>query len=120
MKTIRAIVAATVIAAAAVCAAPALAWDSAKFEWLTTIVHPTHSYLTEFAIDQLAGEFPELSQYGNILIEGANQELHELPVEGTLYGLDLDKKRKQHTGTNAGSDDVEGWWNDALAAYNLT
>jgi len=116
MKTARTIVAA-LLAASALCAAPAMAWDSAKFEWLTSIVHPTHSYLTEYAIDQLAGEFPELSEYGNVLIEGANQELHELPVEGTLYGIDLDKKRKQHKGTNAGSDDVEGWWKDALAAY---
>ena len=97
---------------------PGVAWDSAKFKWLTSIVHPTHSYLTEFAIDQLAAEFPELSQYGNAIIEGANQELHELPVTGTLYGLDLDKKRIEHKGTNAGSDDVEGWWQDARAAYD--
>jgi hypothetical protein len=95
----------------------AFAWDSAKFKWLTKIVHPTHSYLTEFAIEQLGGEFPELSEYGLALIEGANQELHELPVEGTLYGVDLEAKRAEHKGTNAGSDDVRGWWGDAKAAY---
>src|SRR5690606_8679114 len=85
-------------------ATPTSAWDSAKFKWLTSIVHPTHSYLTEFAIDQLAAEFPELSQCGNAITEGANQELHELPVSGSLYGIDLDKKRREHKGTNAGSD----------------
>jgi len=36
---------------------PVAAWDSAKFKWLTPIVHPTHSYLTEYAIDQLADKF---------------------------------------------------------------
>ena len=46
-----------------------------------------------------------------------NQELHELPVEGVLYGIDLDARRIQHKGTNAGSDDVPGWWKDARAAY---
>lgn len=108
---------ASAVLATALCV-PALAWDSAKFEWLTSIVHPTHTYMTEFAIDQLAAEFPELSEYGKVLIEGANQELHELPVEGSLYGLDLDKKRAEHEGTNAGSDDVKGWWKDAKTAYD--
>ena len=118
MRGIRKVLAPALLAACAgVLAGPAMAWDSAKFEWLTSIVHPTHSYMTEFAIDQLAAEFPELSAYGNALIEGANQELHELPVEGTLYGLDLDRKRREHKGTNAGSDDIEGWWEDALVAY---
>ena len=97
--------------------APALAWDSAKFKWLTTIVHPTHSYLTEYALDRLLGQFPELARYRAVVIEGANQELHELPVTGSLYGIDLEQKRRQHKGTNAGSDDVPGWWADAKAAY---
>jgi hypothetical protein len=117
MKLLRMHLAATILAAGGLAGQPSMAWDSAKFEMLSKIVHPTHSYMTEFAIDQLAAEFPELSQYGKVLVEGANQELHELPVQGSLYGLDLDKKRRQHKGTNAGSDDVEGWWNDAKAAY---
>lgn len=101
----------------AVASAPAFAWDSAKFKWLTEIVHPTHSYLTEYAIDRLRGDFPELQRYRKALIDGANQELHELPVEGVLYGIDLDARRIQHKGTNAGSNDVPGWWKDARAAY---
>ena len=96
---------------------PVAAWDSAKFKWLTPIVHPTHSYLTEYAIDQLADKYPELGTYRAVIIEGANHELHELPVKGSLYGIDLDRKRIEHKGTNAGSDDVPGWWADALAAY---
>lgn len=98
-------------------AAPAAAWDSAKFKWLTTIVHPTHSYLTEYAIDQLVADFPELDTYRGVIVEGANQELHELPVTGILHGVDLEAKRVAHKGTNAGSDDVPGWWADAKLAY---
>lgn len=101
----------------ALAATPALAWDSAKFEWLTPIVHPTHSYLTEYAIDALVGDYPTLRQYGAIVIEGANTELHELPVEGVRYGIDLDAKRIEHKGTNAGSDDTDGWWQEALDAH---
>jgi hypothetical protein len=108
---------AAVLVLAAAFARPALAWDSAKFKWLTPIVHPTHSYLTEYALDRLQGKYPELKTYRAIVIEGANQELHELPVTGTLYGIDLNKARIKHKGTNAGSDDVPGWWTDAVAAY---
>jgi hypothetical protein len=96
---------------------PVSAWDSAKFKWLTPIVHPTHSYLTEYALDQLQGQYPELKQYRDVVVEGANQEMHELPVKGTLYGIDLNAARIKHKGTNAGSDDVPGWWADAEAAY---
>ena len=105
------------LAVVALLSGPALAWDSAKFKLLTKVVHPTHSYLTEYALDQLQAKFPELKQYRAIVIEGANQELHELPVKGTLHGIDLDKKRIEHKGTNAGSDDVPGWWQDAATAY---
>jgi len=108
---------AAIAALALALGSPAFAWDSAKFKWLTPIVHPTHSYLTEYAIDRLDAKYPELTPYRSIIIEGANQELHELPVKGVLYGIDLDSKRIEHKGTNAGSDDVPGWWADALAAY---
>jgi hypothetical protein len=97
--------------------APALAWDSAKFKSLTAIVHPTHSYLTEYALDHLQGSYPELAKFRAVIVDGANQELHELPVTGTLYGVHLNAKRIKHKGTNAGSDDVPGWWADAVAAY---
>jgi hypothetical protein len=91
----------------------ALGWDSAK----GNPTHATHSYLTEWAIDQLEAEFPELQQFGKPLVEGANEELHELQVGGSKYGVDLDAKRIQHKGTNAGCDDIEGWWTDCRDAY---
>lgn len=101
-------------AAAIACgASAALAWDSVKHN----PTHPTHSYLTGYAIDQLGAARPELRQYRQQLIEGANSELHELPVTGTAYGLDLDAKRREHRGTNAGTDDIAGWWRDSLEAY---
>jgi hypothetical protein len=92
----------------------AFAWDS---ESRLNPTHATHSYLTEVAIDRLVGVYPELALYRLPLVAGANTELHELPVEGVLYGVELEQKRVEHRGTNAGSDDVRGWWNDSLAAY---
>ena len=91
----------------------ALAWDSAA----GNPTHPTHSYLTQWAIDQLQNQYPELQQFRNVIIEGANAELHELPVSGTKYGIDLEAKRLQHQGTNEGCNDIQGWWQDSLTAY---
>ena len=93
--------------------ASAFAWDSAH----GNPTHPTHSYLTEWAIDQLKAQNPELNVYRQQLVEGANQELHELPASGTKYGVDLEAKRRQHQGTNEGCDDIQGWWQDSLTAY---
>jgi hypothetical protein len=89
------------------------AWDSAS----RNPTHPTHSYITEWAIDQLKAQKPELQQYRTQIIEGANTELHELAVSGTKYGLDLNAKRIEHKGTNRGCDDIQGWWTDSLNAY---
>ena len=97
----------------------ARAWDSAA----KNPKHPTHSYLTEWAIDQLKDQVPEVQQFREALVEGANTELHELPVRayekklGAKYGIDLEAKRRQHKGTNEGCDDIQGWWQDSLAAY---
>jgi len=91
----------------------ALAWDSAA----GNPTHPTHSYLTEWAIDQLQNQYPELQQFRKVIIEGANAELHELPVSGTKYGINLEAKRIQHQGTNEGCNDIQGWWQDSLTAY---
>jgi hypothetical protein len=93
-----------------------LGWDSANFPNPT---HSTHSYITEWAIDQLKAEAPELDKYRTQLIEGANMELHELKLENQRlkYGIDLEAKRTQHKGTNEGCDDIEGWWKDSLTAY---
>jgi hypothetical protein len=91
----------------------ALGWDSAK----GNPTHSTHSYLTEWAIDPLKGRFTELDTFRKPLVEGANQELHELKVKGSRYGVDRDAKRVEHRGTNAGCDDIQGWWLDSRDAY---
>jgi hypothetical protein len=91
----------------------ALAWDSTFLDGRVS----THSRLTAFAVDALAADIPELMAYRAELLAGANQELHELPVRGNAYGLDLDRLRVRHRGTNAGTDDIRGWWEEARAAY---
>ena len=96
---------------------PAFAWDSAKFKLLSKVIHPTHSYLTEYAIGALKPQFPEIGQYATAIVDGANTEEHELPVSGTQYGVDLNKKRIEHKGTNAGTDDIGGWWREVTTAY---
>jgi hypothetical protein len=93
----------------------AWAWDSGD-SW-TNVTHPTHSYLTECGIDRLKSQPSELKQFRKQIVQGANTELHELPVSGTKYGVDLNAKRIQHKGTNEGSDDTQGWWQDSLTAY---
>ena len=93
---------------------PALAWDSKS--WLNP-THPTHSYFTEWAIDQLDDTYPELRKFSQVIIDGANQEMHELPIQGEEHGLNLEEARLRHKGTNEGTDDIQGWWTEALNAY---
>ena len=90
-----------------------LHWDSTR--WNPT--HATHSYLTEWAIGQLGGEFPDLQAFRKPLVEGANLELHELKVKGWRYGVHLEAKRVEHEGTNEGCGDIQGWWTDSRHAY---
>jgi hypothetical protein len=91
----------------------ALGWDSAR----GIPKRSTHSYLTEWAIEQVKERFPQIEAFRNPLVEGANQELHELRVKGRIYGVDLDAKRVEHKGTNEGCDDIRGWWLDSRDAY---
>jgi hypothetical protein len=102
-----------VVLALLILGAAALRWDSAS----GNPTHPTHSRFVEFAIDRLTKSFPELTTFRKPILDGASQELHELDVKGTMYGLDLNEKRVEHSGTNEGSDDMEGWWRDCLEAY---
>jgi hypothetical protein len=92
----------------------AWAWDSDSWQNPT---HPTHTYITEWAVDQIKTQAPELQQFQKQVIEGANAELHELPISGTKYGINLNAKRIEHKGTNEGCDDIQGWWQDSLNAY---
>lgn len=109
MRAIRQTILAVTILVGATGAASA--WDSVKHN----PTHPTHTYLTEHAIER--ANIPEMRRYSRQLIEGANQELHELPVKGTMYGIDLNAWRIRHKGTNEGTGDIRGWWRATLAAY---
>lgn len=102
----------------------AYAWDSKPPAIIGAVERPTHMLITSWAIDQLTAQFPELNTYRGDIVDGANgTELHELPLKaadlevGKKYGLDLEAKRKEHKGTNAGTDDIVGWWNESLAAF---
>lgn len=92
-------------------------WDSAE----GNPTHPTHSYFTEYAIKELRADFPEVESFKKPLIDGANMELHETRYKWRgFYGLDkadLERLRIEHKGTNPGSDDIEGWWKEAIAAH---
>lgn len=83
------------------------AWDSGPTS--------THAKFTEWAIDQLASRYPVLAQYREIIVDGADTELHELPVSGSRYGVDF--ASVQNRGTNEGTNDIQAWWRDASAAY---
>ena len=75
--------------------------------------HATHSYLTEFAVDQLSGWYPELATYRSFIVDGANQELHELP----LTDPEEESLRKEADGTNWACNHPEAIWNHARASY---
>jgi hypothetical protein len=107
------VVIASIFSLQLVCPSIAHAWDSSH----GNPTHPTHSYLTEWGIDKLKVQHPELAEYRNQILAGANSELHELRVSGMMYGIDLEAKRIQHKGSNWGSEDMQGWWQDSLTAY---
>jgi hypothetical protein len=105
----------------------ALAWDSNP---PVPLLNPdTHSRITNWAIDYLLPNSPgmnELGLYRADVVKGANStELHELALSssqqavGNDYSLDLEALRQHHTGTNRGTDDIQGWWEDAETAYQL-
>jgi LysM repeat protein len=82
-------------------------------------IHATHSYLTEWAIDKLKGQWPEIEQYRKKIIEGANTEMHadDENAQGTKYGINLPDKAKKRGGNNAGCSNPKGYWDDCLDAY---
>lgn len=84
-------------------------WDSQH----ANPTHATHSYLTELAIDQVAPRYPEIYAYQTTLVEGANTELHELPLKNP----DLEALRRRYDGTNAACNHPELVWADANQAY---
>lgn len=75
--------------------------------------HATHSYLTEYAVDQLSRQLPELASYRATLVDGANRELHELPVSDPFE----EELRVAVGGTNWGANHPEVAWTRARTSY---
>jgi hypothetical protein len=74
-------------------------WDSAG----GNPTHATHSYLTEHALDALQDAHPALATYRADVLDGANEELHELPVADP----ELESLRLEAGGTNSGCEHPE-------------
>ena len=95
------------------------AWDSRN----GNPTRPTHSLITNWAIDSLKDAYPELDKYRDAIVDGANAEVHELKANqkdidiAAKYEVNLESKRVEHRGTNEGCDDIQGWWKDCHDAY---
>ena len=86
------------------------AWDSQG----GNPTHATHSYLTEYAVDNLSGWYPELATYRSTIVDAANQELHELPITNNPEEEAL---RVEVEGTNWACNHPERAWAHAKASY---
>jgi hypothetical protein len=84
-------------------------WDSQD----KNPTHATHAYLTEWAADQLGRLYPELVTYRASLVDGANRELHELPVADA----EQEALRREAEGTNWAANHPERIWARARASY---
>lgn len=94
------------------------AWDSE--DWNPT--RASHTQMAKYAIDDAKQYFPEAGEYSELLIEGANCELHELKMKDSdsikQYCPDMEDRRKnRYVGTNPGCEHPNLIWVDALAAY---
>jgi hypothetical protein len=75
--------------------------------------HATHSHLTETAVDALSGYYPELATYKWTIVDGANQELHELPLDDP----EKEALRQEADGTNWACNHPEVVWQHARDSY---
>jgi len=92
------------------------AWDSED----GNPTHATHSYMIEYAVDQLKAQYPELQTYRLQLIDGVNRELHEFPItSGSEYGTAAEQEaiRVEAGGNNWAAAYPEKTWTRAKAAY---
>jgi len=84
-------------------------WDSAG----GNPTHATHSYLTEHALDALEADHPDLAAYRAEVLDGANLELHELPVSDP----EQESLRVEAGGTNWGCEHPEVYWSHATERW---
>lgn len=73
--------------------------------------HPTHSIMAELAIESLRNEAPELREFEEPIVAGANLELHERPTQTD------DALRIEIGGNNWAADRPDILWNKARASY---
>jgi hypothetical protein len=75
--------------------------------------HATHSYLTEFALDQLRGTYPELDTYRQTVVDASNVEIHDIALD------DAFSESLRHTigGNNWGCAHPEYLWSSARHFY---
>jgi hypothetical protein len=85
-------------------------WDSAG----GNPFHPAHSYLAEYALGQLENDYPEVGLYSTDLINGCNQEIHDLPKQNA----ELEALRLEVGGNNWAADHPEIMWQHAIDAYH--
>ena len=85
--------------------------------------HATHSYLVEVAIDSIKGWYPEVQTYRAQIVDGANRELHDLPLKdreqealriedgGNNWGCDKPGVVLQHAKASyAAGDKAKAYW----------
>jgi hypothetical protein len=82
-------------------------WDSAD----GNPTHPTHSTMAEIAIKTNRAAFPEVAEFEQQIVQGANLELHDL-VHKTHEAL-----RLELGGNNWAADHPELLWQKARASY---
>ncbi len=75
--------------------------------------HATHSYLTEYALDQLQGTYPELKTYRDTIVYASNREIHD----AVLSDATLEQLRQNVGGNNWGCDHPEYIWGYAKYFY---
>lgn len=75
--------------------------------------HATHSYMAEYAIDQLKATYPEVQTYRSQLVDGSNREIHDLP----LSNPEQEALRIACGGNNWACAYPDVVWNTAKAKY---
>ncbi len=79
------------------------AWDSSG----GNPAHPTHTYLTEYAIQELRYKYTDVDTYRADLIAGSNFEIHDLPIK---HDVNAEEIRRLIGGNNWGCEHPEYVW----------
>lgn len=88
-------------------------WDSAG----GNPTHATHAIYAEYAVAQVGAQHPEVRAFEREIVEGANLELHELPLDKGSKHEELEPLRQEIGGSNWAADRPEILWERARASY---